>query len=50
MNRLAPSRYLKQIFPMAFETQTLGWKEPIIIGDGVLVQHDNTFYPGEVKN
>ena len=37
-------------FPVASETQTLGWKEQIIIGDWVLVQYDNAFYSGEVKN
>ena len=35
--------------PVASETQTLEWKEPIIFGDWVLVQY-NTFYPGEAKN
>ena len=31
---------------MALETQTLGWKDQIIVGDW----HDNTFYPGKLKN
>ena len=39
-----------QRFPVASETKTFGWKEQIIIGDWVLVQYDNTFYPGDVKN
>ena len=37
-------------FLVASETQTLGWKEQIIIGHWVLVQYDHTFYPDEVKN
>ena len=37
-------------FPVASETQTLGWREQIIIGEWVLVQYDNISYPGEVKN
>ena len=37
-------------FPVASETQTLRWKEQMIIGDWVQVQYDNTFYSGEIKN
>ena len=37
-------------FPVVSETQTLEWKEQIITGDWLLVQYDNTLYPGEVKN
>ena len=34
---------------MILESQNLGWKEGIIIGDLVLVRYDNDFYPKEVK-